>query len=69
MNSGLERIWKEAVVALFQVLSRHLPGWTEENHKKPQTGQPVFEPRYKPRNPKHEAAVTSCSRILNKCSC
>jgi hypothetical protein len=38
MNNNLERIWKEAVLAQFKVLSRHLPGSTEENHKEPQSG-------------------------------
>jgi hypothetical protein len=33
MNDGLERMWKEAVVAYFKVLSRHLPGGTEESHE------------------------------------
>jgi hypothetical protein len=27
----LERVWKEAVVAYYEVLSRHLPRETEEN--------------------------------------
>jgi hypothetical protein len=31
----LERIWKEAVMAQFNVLSRHLPGGTEEDQGKP----------------------------------
>jgi hypothetical protein len=34
MNNELERIWKEAVVAYFNVLSRHLPGEAEENYEK-----------------------------------
>jgi hypothetical protein len=33
MINELERIWKEAVVTYFKVLSRRLPGWAEENHK------------------------------------
>jgi hypothetical protein len=32
-NNELERIWKEAVVALFKVLSQALPGGTKENHR------------------------------------
>jgi hypothetical protein len=32
MNDKLEGIWKEAVVAYFKVLPRHLIGGTEENH-------------------------------------
>jgi hypothetical protein len=31
----LERMWKEAVVASFKVLSRHLPAETEDNHENP----------------------------------
>jgi hypothetical protein len=34
MRSELDRMWKEAVVALFDALSRHYPGRTEGNHKK-----------------------------------
>jgi hypothetical protein len=34
MNNELERVWNEAVMALFKVLSRHLSGGTEENHEK-----------------------------------
>jgi hypothetical protein len=30
-DNELERMWKEAVVAFLKVLSRHLPGGTEEN--------------------------------------
>jgi len=30
----LGRMWKEALVACFKVLSQHLPQGTEENHKK-----------------------------------
>jgi hypothetical protein len=37
----LERIWKEAVMTQFKVLSQHLPGETDKNHKKPQSRQPV----------------------------
>jgi hypothetical protein len=34
VNYDLERIWKEVVVAYFDVLPWHLPGGTEVNHKK-----------------------------------
>jgi hypothetical protein len=41
-------MWKKAVMACFNALSRYLPGWTEENHKNPHSGQlvarPIFEP-------------------------
>jgi hypothetical protein len=34
MNDELDRIFKEAVVAYFKVLSQHLPGGAKENHEK-----------------------------------
>jgi surfactin synthase thioesterase subunit len=34
VNDELERMWKEAVMAEFKVLSWNLPGRTEENHEK-----------------------------------
>jgi hypothetical protein len=33
MNDELEMIWKEAIVAIFKVLSRHSPVSTEEKHE------------------------------------
>jgi hypothetical protein len=30
---ALENMWKKAVVAYFQVLSRHFSGGNEENHE------------------------------------
>jgi hypothetical protein len=35
-NSGFERIRKEAILASLKVLSWHLLGETEENHRRPQ---------------------------------
>jgi hypothetical protein len=49
MNMNLERTWKEVDMAYFTVLSQHLPGGTEENHEKPQSGLLVAGPRYEPR--------------------
>jgi hypothetical protein len=34
MNGEQVRIWKEAVVGYFKVLSMHSPRETEENHQK-----------------------------------
>jgi hypothetical protein len=34
VNDELERLWKEAVEAEFKVVSRHLPGRSEENREK-----------------------------------
>jgi hypothetical protein len=38
VNDELERMWKEAVVAKFKVLSWDVPEETEETHKKSQSG-------------------------------
>jgi hypothetical protein len=38
VNNELERMWKEVVMSLFEVLYRYLLGGTEENHEKPQSG-------------------------------
>jgi hypothetical protein len=38
MNNELEGIWKEAVVALFKLLSWHLFGMTKEKHDNAQSG-------------------------------
>jgi hypothetical protein len=48
VNDELEKIWKEAVMAYFKVLSWHSPGGTEENHDKPQSEQPDSGPRFEP---------------------
>jgi hypothetical protein len=40
----LERIWKEAVVALIEVVSQPLPGGTEVNHGKRQSGSKCLIP-------------------------
>jgi hypothetical protein len=31
VNGEFERMWKEAVVVCFKVISRHLPGESEED--------------------------------------
>jgi hypothetical protein len=33
INNELERVWKEAVLALLQVLPQHLPGGTDKTTK------------------------------------
>jgi hypothetical protein len=38
VTNEFERIWKEAVVVKFEVLSWHLPAVTEEKHKKRWSG-------------------------------
>jgi hypothetical protein len=32
LSDELEKMWKEAVLAYFKILSLNLPGGTEENH-------------------------------------
>jgi hypothetical protein len=44
-NEELERIWKEAAVADFKVMSHYLPERTEETQGKPSTGWPNSNPR------------------------
>jgi len=39
---------KDVVVAYFRVLSKLLPEGTEDNHRKPQSGQPVTMLRSEP---------------------
>jgi hypothetical protein len=34
----LQRMWREAVVALFKVISQNFPGGTEESHENPHSG-------------------------------
>jgi hypothetical protein len=38
VNDELERMWKEAIMACFKVLSQHLCGEIDESHKKSQLG-------------------------------
>lgn len=45
MNHELKRMWMQAVMAHFKVLTQSFPGRTEENHEIPQFVQPVVEPR------------------------
>jgi hypothetical protein len=37
VNTEFERMWKEEVVAHFNVFCRHLLGRTEEHHEEPQS--------------------------------
>jgi len=34
MNNVLKWMWKEAVMAKFEVISQNMLGWTMANHKK-----------------------------------
>lgn len=47
MNNELKTIWKEVVVTLFKLLSRHFPGRAEEAHKELRLGYWVSGPKFK----------------------
>jgi hypothetical protein len=38
VNTGMERMWKEAVMIQFEALFRDAPGETEENHENSWSG-------------------------------
>jgi hypothetical protein len=38
LKNELERMWKEAIVAYFKVLSQDLPRISEEKREKPKSG-------------------------------
>jgi hypothetical protein len=46
MSDELGRMWKEEVVVQCNVLSLYLPERTVENYEEPQSGKPVYEPRF-----------------------
>jgi hypothetical protein len=46
VNYELESVWKEAIVAYFEILSSHLPGVIEGNHDNPHSRYPVSGPRF-----------------------
>lgn len=53
---------KETVVTYFKVISRHIPGDTQDNKGKRQSGQPGSESRFKikaPPSPHQEAGMTT----------
>jgi hypothetical protein len=42
LKNELEKMWKEAIMSYFKVLSQNLHGISEENREKPQSGWSVF---------------------------
>jgi hypothetical protein len=48
INYQFKGMGKEVVMPFLKVLSQHLSSRTEENHKKPQLGQPVYKLRIEP---------------------
>jgi hypothetical protein len=61
MNYELERMWKEAVVAL-----RNLPGQTSKNYEEPQSGNQSPYRDLNPGPPKYETEVLA-NRARRKC--
>lgn len=51
MNDVLKKMWREAVVGYFGVLSQHFPGVIRENHEKHQS--PGQDPKAGP--PEHSS--------------
>jgi hypothetical protein len=58
MNYELERMWKKVAAALFEVISRYIPGGTGENQGKIQPELPVSGLRFE--------TVTSLIQSSNK---
>jgi len=48
---------KDVDVAYFKVLSKLLPERTEDNHRKPQSGQPVIMLRSEPGTSPHKNKI------------
>jgi hypothetical protein len=75
MNDELERMCKEAVMALFKVLSQHLPGRTEKSHEETQdsgssgrdlnTGLPEYEAGVLHTRPRHCVFFEAGTGFLN----
>jgi hypothetical protein len=68
MNVELRRIWKEAIVACFQVLSQLFPGGTEEAPDDVKSGKPVswarFGPEYKREGLQSEPTYPVKSKVV-----
>jgi hypothetical protein len=59
VHHEFQNIWKQAVVALSEVLLRHLPGGTEGNREKISHDNRSAGRDLNPRYPKYEAGVLS----------
>jgi len=55
VNTVLERMWKDAVLAEFEVLLWHLPEWSEG--KKPNPNQDNWPPVFNLELPKEETEL------------
>jgi hypothetical protein len=67
MNAELERMSKEAAMFLFKVISRYLPGGTDEKHEYPSQDSQSPGRDLNPESPEYEAGVliTRSQRLRN----
>jgi hypothetical protein len=65
MPNELERIWKEAVVAYIQLLPRHLPGGTGENHENLSNNSRSPVRDFNPGPPEYETGVLSTATMFH----
>jgi hypothetical protein len=59
VNDKLGRIWKEIIVAYFNVLSQKVIGITGEGHEEPQTGTWLMSLVSNPSSPEYRAGVVT----------
>ena len=65
LYGGWERIWKEEVFILIELLVLHLPPASEENHKKSHSRLSLSGLESEPRNSLTETSyVNGCTRLL-----
>jgi hypothetical protein len=64
MNNEFGRMWKEVVMAQFFMVSWHLAGETEENHKNLNEDSQLSGPRFEPRHPEYEVGVQTTKTRL-----
>jgi uncharacterized protein with PIN domain len=65
MDNELRRVWKEAGMAKFKALSRHLLGGTEE---KPQSGSPVFGTKFETETFRKRSRCDNCNKLVENVS-
>jgi hypothetical protein len=67
MNNELEKMWKEAVVAWFEILSENFSWGTEENHGN--THDDMFSDRgFNPDLCQYEAGMLATLPICRRCA-
>jgi len=65
VNNEWERIWKEAVVINFNVLSQYMAGGSDENHKSLSQDRQSSVKDSNPRRPEYEEGVPHFRAVLN----